>query len=30
MGVEHIVFAFVGLGLDKVIDIAKQVSKFAR
>src|SRR5215204_1627183 len=30
MGVEHIMFAFVGLGLDKVVDIAKQLSKFAR
>lgn len=30
MGVEHIAFAFIGLGLDKVIDIAKQLSKFAR
>src|SRR5215207_1903082 len=30
MGVEHIMFAFVGLGLDKVVDITKQLSKFAR
>lgn len=30
MGVEHIMFAFVGLGLDKVIDITKQLRKFAR
>jgi len=30
MGVEHIMFAFVGLGLDKVIDMTKQLSKFAR
>ena len=30
IGVEHIIFAFVGLELDKVIDIAKQLGKFAR
>jgi hypothetical protein len=30
MGVEHIIFAFVGLELDKVIDTAKQLGKFAR
>ncbi|HJU85623.1 MAG TPA: LLM class F420-dependent oxidoreductase [Nitrososphaeraceae archaeon] len=30
MGVDHIMFAFVGLGLDKVVDITKQLSKFAR
>ena len=30
MGVEHIIFAFVGLGLDKVVDMTKQFSKFAR
>ncbi len=30
MGVEHIIFAFVGLGLDNVVDITKQLSKFAR
>jgi probable F420-dependent oxidoreductase len=30
MGVEHIIFAFVGLELDKVIDAAKQLVKFAR
>jgi hypothetical protein len=27
---EHIIFAFVGLGLDKVVDMTKQFSKFAR
>ena len=30
MGVEHIIFAFVGLELDKVIDTAKQLGKFTR
>ena len=30
MGVEHIMFAFVGLGLDKVIDTTKQLSRYAR
>jgi hypothetical protein len=30
MGVEHIIFAFAGLELDKVIDTAKQLGKFAR
>jgi probable F420-dependent oxidoreductase len=30
MGADHIMFAFVGLGLDKVVDIIKQLSKFAR
>jgi probable F420-dependent oxidoreductase len=30
MGIEHIIFALVGLELDKVIDIAKQLGKFAR
>jgi probable F420-dependent oxidoreductase len=30
MGADHIMFAFVGLGLDKVVDITKQLSKFAR
>ena len=30
MGVEHIMFAFVGLGLDKVIDPTKQLSRYAR
>ena len=30
MGFEHIIFAFAGLGLDKVVDITKQLSKFAR
>jgi hypothetical protein len=29
-GSEHIIFAFVGLGLDKVVDTTKQFSKFAR
>jgi len=30
MGVEHIIFAFVGLELDMIIDTAKQFGKFAR
>ncbi|MFL6411071.1 MAG: hypothetical protein ACJ71K_07485, partial [Nitrososphaeraceae archaeon] len=30
MGVEHIIFALVGLELDKVIDTAKQLGKFTR
>jgi probable F420-dependent oxidoreductase len=30
MGVEHMMFAFLGSGLDKVVDITKQLSKFAR
>jgi probable F420-dependent oxidoreductase len=30
MGVKHIVFAFVGLKSDMVIDTAKQLGKFAR
>ena len=30
MGVEHIIFAFMGLELDKVIDTAKQLGKFTR
>jgi probable F420-dependent oxidoreductase len=30
MGVEHIIFASVGLELDKVIDTAKQLGKFTR
>jgi hypothetical protein len=30
MGVDHIMFAVIGLGLDKVVDITKQLSKFAR
>jgi probable F420-dependent oxidoreductase len=30
MGIEHIIFAFVGLELDKVIDTAKQLGKFTR
>jgi probable F420-dependent oxidoreductase len=30
IGVEHIIFAFVGLELDEVIDTAKQLGKFAR
>jgi probable F420-dependent oxidoreductase len=30
MGVEHIIFAFVGLELDKVIDKAKELSNYAK
>jgi probable F420-dependent oxidoreductase len=30
MGVEHIVFAFIGLELDRIIDTAKQLGNFAR
>jgi probable F420-dependent oxidoreductase len=30
MGIEHVIFALVGLELDKVINIAKQLGKFAR
>ena len=30
MGVEHIIFGFVGLELDEVIDTANQLGKFAR
>jgi hypothetical protein len=30
MGVEHIIFAFVGLELDKVIDTAKELSNYAK
>lgn len=30
MGVDHIIFAFVGLELNKMIDITKQIGKFAR
>jgi probable F420-dependent oxidoreductase len=30
IGVEHIIFAFVGFELDEVIDTAKQLGKFAR
>ena len=29
MGVERIVFATVGLGLDRVIDTAKKLGEFA-
>jgi probable F420-dependent oxidoreductase len=30
IGIEHIIFGFVGLDLDNVIDTAKQLVKFAR
>ena len=30
MGVEHIIFAFVGLELDKVIDTAKELSNYTK
>jgi hypothetical protein len=30
MGIDHIVFGPIGRDLDKVMDIAKQLSKFAR
>jgi alkanesulfonate monooxygenase SsuD/methylene tetrahydromethanopterin reductase-like flavin-dependent oxidoreductase (luciferase family) len=30
LGFEHIVFAFIGLELDKVIGMAKEISRFAR
>jgi hypothetical protein len=30
MGIDHIVFGSIGRDLDKVMDITKQLSKFAR
>ena len=30
MGIDHIIFGYIGKDLDKVIDITKQLSKFAR
>ena len=30
MGIDHIIFGSIGKDLDKVMDITKQVSKFAR
>ena len=30
MGIDHIIFGSVGKDLDKVMDITKQLSKFAR
>jgi hypothetical protein len=30
MDVGHIMFAFVGLELDKVIDIAKQLERYVK
>ena len=30
MGIDHIVFGSIGKGLDNVMDITKQLSKFAR
>jgi len=30
MEIDHIIFGFIGKDLDKVMDITKQLSKFAR
>jgi hypothetical protein len=30
MDVDHIIFAFVGLDIDNVVDTAKQLSRYAR
>jgi hypothetical protein len=30
MGIDHIIFGSIGKDLDKVMDITKQLSKFAR